>query len=284
VVNAYSYREAARILKISPARLRYWQRTDLVHPSVQDGSESGFAFRDLARLKGVLGLIERGVPLRRIRRSAEDLQLHMPEVRDPLSALRLWDERSNRVVVEHGGVLFEPGGQMVLDFRGASPSASDVTSLPQDSLTAPEWFEHGCSLDADPGTQDEAVEAYRRALEIDPAFADAHCNLGTVYYNRGRRPAALECFRRALKLEPLHLEANFNAASLLEEQRAEEAALGHYRTVLRVDPLYVDAHVNIALLYEKLGLPAKARDHWRRYLQIDPGGAWAEVARRHLGR
>lgn len=281
-MNAYSHREAARILKISPARLRYWERTDLVRPSVQDGSESGFAFRDLARLKGVLGLIEGGVPLRRIRRSAEDLQLHMPEVQDPLSALRLWDERSNRVVVEHRGVLFEPGGQMVLDFRGVAPSASEVASLPQDSLSASEWFEHGCSLDADAATQEEAIEAYRRALEIDPGFADAHCNLGTVYYNRGRRPEALECFRRALELDPLHLEANFNAASLLEEQRAEDAALGHYRTVLRVDPLYVDAHVNIALLYEKIGLRAKARHHWRRYLQIDPAGAWAEVARRHL--
>jgi tetratricopeptide (TPR) repeat protein len=283
VVNAYSHREAARILKISPARLRYWERTDFVRPSVRDGQEVAFAFRDLARLKGVLGLIERGVPLRRIRRSARDVELHLPELRDPLSALRLWDERSNRVVVEHGGALFEPDGQMVLDFRADGPPQGDVAAIPQDSLTAPEWFERGCSLDADPATQGEAIEAYRRAVELDPGFADAHCNLGTVHYNQGRRPAALECFRRALAIDPLHLEANFNAASLLEEQRDEEAALRHYRTVLRVDPLYVDAHVNIALLYEKLGLSAKAREHWRRYLQIDPGGAWAEVARRHLG-
>lgn len=284
VVNAYSHREAARILKISPARLRYWERTDLVRPSVHEGSEAGFAFRDLARLKGVLGLIEHGVPLRRIRRSARDLQACMPELQDPLSALRLWDERSHRVVVEHGGALFEPDGQMVLDFRDAAPPDRGVAALPQGTLTAAEWFERGCGLDADPATQEEAIAAYQRALEVDPAFADAHCNLGTVYYNQGRRPAALACFRRALEIDPLHLEANFNAASLLEEQRAEEAALRHYRTVLRVDPLYVDAHVNIALLYEKLGLVAKAREHWRRYLQVDPGGAWAEVARRHLDR
>jgi tetratricopeptide (TPR) repeat protein len=285
VVNAYSHREAARILKISPARLRYWERTDFVRPSVRDGHAGGktaFGFRDLARLKGVLGLIERGVPLRRIRRSARDARLHLPELRDPLSALRLWDERSNRVVVEHGGALFEPDGQMVLDFRQAAAAAGHVAALPQESLTAHEWFERGCGLDADPATQGEAIEAYRSALEIDPRYADAHCNLGTVYYNQGRRAAALEGFQRALEIDPFHLEANFNAASLLEEQREEDAALRHYRMVLRVDPLYVDAHVNIALLYEKLGLAAKAREHWRRYLQVDPGGAWADVARRHL--
>jgi tetratricopeptide (TPR) repeat protein len=284
VVIAYSHREAARILRISQARLRYWERTKLVRPSVEAGSERGFGFRDLVRLKSVLGLLERGVPLRRIRRSARDLERRLPEMEDPLGSLRLWDEGSQRVVVEHAGALFEPGGQMVLDFRrGKEAGDSDpVARLTPSPLSAAEWFERGCTLDSDPATQAEAIEAYRSALAADPRFADAQCNLGTVYYNQGRRQAALECFRKALEIDALHLEANFNTASLLEEQRADEAALRHYRTVLSVDPMYLDAHVNIALLYEKLGRKPRAREHWRRYLQIDPRGPWADVARRHL--
>jgi tetratricopeptide (TPR) repeat protein len=285
VVTAYSHREAARILRISQARLRYWERTELVRRSVEDGSERGFGFRDLVRLKSVLGLLEHGVPLRRIRRSARDLQLRLPEMEDALGSLRLWDEGSQRVVVEHAGALFEPGGQMVLDFRSGKPAGEGdpVARLAPTPLSAAEWFERGCALDSDAATQAEAIEAYRCSLAADPRFADAHCNLGTVFYNQGRRQAALECFRKAMEIDPLHLEANFNAASLLEEQRAEESALRHYRTVLSVDPMYVDAHVNVALLYEKLGRRARAREHWRRYLQIDPQGPWADVARRHLG-
>lgn len=282
-MTAYSHREVARILKISPARLRYWERTALVQPSAARGSRPAFAFRDLVRIKSVLGLLERGVPLRRIRRSASDLARRLPEVADPLGALRLWVEGSSRVVVEHGGGLFEPGGQMVLDFRSAAHRGDEIAPLaPPAVLSGADWFERGCGLDSNPGTWGEAIEAYRCALELDPDFADAHCNLGTVFYNQGRRGAAMDCFRRALEIEPLHLEANFNVANLLEEHSASEAALRHYQTVLRVDPLYEDAHVNLALLYEKLGLGGKAREHWRRYLQIDPGGPWSDIARRHL--
>jgi tetratricopeptide (TPR) repeat protein len=283
VVNAYSHREVARILRISPARLRYWERTALVRPSAQRDARPAFGFRDLVGLRGVVGLLQRGVPLRRIRRSLRDAARRLPEMRDPLASLRLWDERSRRLVLEHDGGLFEADGQMLLDFRGRSHGLEPVASLAgRTGPTAAEWFERGCALDGDPASRKEAVEAYRRALELDPEHADAHCNLGTVYYGQGKRGAALACFRRALEIEPLHLEANFNLANLLEERGEDEPALRHYRTVLRVDPLYADAHVNLALLCEKVGLRARAREHWRRYLQIEPGGAFADLARAHL--
>ncbi len=282
MVTAYSHRETARILRISQSRLRYWERTDLVRPTAEGGAGPAFGFADLVRLKGVLGLLERGVPLRRIRRSARAVQAHLPELEDPLAALRLWAEGSQRVVIEHGGAIYEPDGQMMLDFRPGEDGEVPVEAVGLAALGPAEWFERGCALDADPATQAEAIEAYQRAIALDPEFADAHCNLGTVHYNQGRRQAALDGFRRALEVDPRHLEANFNAASLLEEQRRGEAALRHYQIVLDVDPLYVDAHVNIALLYEKLARPERAAEHWRRYLQIDPHGPWADVARRHL--
>lgn len=282
MVNAYSHREAARILRISLARLRYWERTALVRPSLLRGARPAFGFGDLVRLRGVVGLLRRGVPLRRIRRSLRDAARRLPEMGDPLAALRLWDERSGRVVVEHAGGLFEPDGQMVLDFREA-PGGEAVASLGERTgPTAAGWFERGCTLDSDPAAWREAVEAYERAIALAPDYADAHCNLGTVHYGQGRRAAALACFRRALEADPLHLEANFNLANLLEERGEDEAALRHYRIVLRVDPLYADAHVNLALLYEKVGLRARAREHWRRYLQIEPEGAFAELAKGHL--
>jgi tetratricopeptide (TPR) repeat protein len=282
VVNAYSHREVARILRISPARLRYWERIALVRPSGQRDARPAFGFGDLVRLRGVVGLLRQGVPLRRIRRSLHAAAQHLPEMSDPLAALRLWDERSCRVVVEHAGGLFDSDGQMLLDFRTerAAEPVADLTELAGPS--AAEWFERGCTLDADPGRWREAVAAYERALALAPGYADAHCNLGTVHYGQGRRSAALACFRKALDSDPLHLEANFNLANLLEERGEDEAAARHYRIVLRVDPHYADAHVNLALLFEKVGLRSRARDHWRRYLQLEPNGAFADMAREHL--
>jgi tetratricopeptide (TPR) repeat protein len=288
-VTAYSLGAAARICKVSPERLRYWKRTALLEPSALGDVQTAFGFRDLVSAKAVRELLERGVPLRRIRRNLRVLRERFPGVERPLSGLRVWAEGSARVVVRHDGVLVEPDGQIVLDFStaadcGIAPlgprasTASPVLALQR----ALEWFERGCKLDSHCSTYGDAIEAYRCALEADPEFADAHCNLGSVYFNQDRRAAARACFERALEIEPRHLEANLNLATLLEEEGRNEAALRHYKAALEADPLTPDTHVSLGLLYEKLGLRRKARAHWCRYLQLDPAGTWADMARRRL--
>lgn len=282
----YSLGHAARILRVSPGRLRYWERTALLRLDRDRPPEAAPAleFRDLVCLKTVLALIDRGIPLRRIRRSVDMLRERMPELEDPLGQLRLWAEGSPQLVVDCDGRVLEPDGQLLLDFRPGGGSAAELARLDPARVeagggSALEWFERGCELDTEPATYGEATEAYQRALELDPDFADARCNLGAVFYNRGLRDEARRCFERCLELAPRHVEAHFNLANLCEEEDADEKALRHYRAALDADPLYADLHVNLALLYEKLGLPRHGREHWRRYLQLDPQGAWAEVAR-----
>ena len=171
-VSSYSYRNAARILRVSPARLRYWERTELMRPRSQDGA-SGLEFRDLVGVRAVLSLLERGVSLQRIRHSVELLRRHLPGLEDPLVALRLWADGSQRMVVEYDGVLVEPDGQMVLDFQRGPDGRQEVRPL-RDAGTSAEdrkrgaldCFELGCGFDSNPETYEQAIEAYRRAIEL----------------------------------------------------------------------------------------------------------------------
>lgn len=243
----------------------------------------------------MLTLVDRGISVRRIRRAVAVLQENLPDLDDPLAALRLWSDGSERIVVQHQGGLIEPEGQMVLDFSGAStalgePSPIDRRQDQRNGKPGTEsfvevmtQFERGCGFDSDPATYKEAISAYERCLEMDPSFADAHCNLGAVLYNSGETTPARRCFERCLEIDPRHVEAHFNLANLLEEIQCDEMALSHYRAALRSDPFYAELHVNMALLYERLAAPDSSRDHWRRYLQLDPTGTWADVARERLG-
>jgi tetratricopeptide (TPR) repeat protein len=290
-VRGYSFLEASRIAGVSHARLRAWTRAALVRPSVASGSTPGFGFRDLVGIRRIQALRQSGVSLRRIRRSVAAIRSRMPEMDDPLEALRLGADGGRRLLVQHGGALYEADGQMILDLAGDSSRRKAVTFLSEAStrsaLDAPlarEWFERGCRLDADPSTHQQAIEAYRRALAADPAFADAYCNLGAVYQERGQRGDARDCYEQALRFDPEHVEANLNLAGLLEEGGCEAVALRRYKAALRADPLHTGAHLGAALLYEKLGAPRRAREHWRRYLQLAPAGAWAKIARQHLTR
>jgi DNA-binding transcriptional MerR regulator len=286
-VSTYTVRDAARILKVSPARLRYWRRTELVAPAGTADPEA-LEFRDLVCVRGILGLLEQGVPLRRIRRTVEALRERLPEMDDPVRTLRVWAEGSPRMVVRHDGVLIEPDGQTVLDFGSDETSPDPVRPIHAEPEplsaedAAEECFARGCQLDGDPATYDDAIAAYEQGIALDPDFADCHCNLGAVHYNRGDRDGARRCFERCLRVEPHHVEANFNLANLLEEEGRDAEALRHYKVALAADPLYPDLHINLALLYEKLAVVAQARRHWRRYLQLESGGAWSDVARRRL--
>jgi len=180
---------------------------------------------------------------------------------------------------------------MMLDFAASHDEPGAVAPLPprrapaRDAASlrrAEDWFERGCTLDSDRATFSEAIAAYEASIEADPGFADAYCNLGSVYFNQGRRSPARDCFERAIEIDPDHLEANLNLATLEEEVGRDGVALRHYKVALMADPLYADTHVSMALLYEKLTVRSKAQHHWRRYLQLDPTGLWAEVARQHV--
>jgi len=284
-VSAYTLPEVARICRVSPARLRYWKRTRLLEPA---RGVRAFGFRDLVSVRTVVELIDRGVPLRRIRRSMQAVSSRIPELELPLSALRHWPHAAAKVAVHHQGVWVEPDGQTLLDFPPSGSLeqgvAAPIAPAWRDFARrlAAEWFERGCQLDSERSTYAAAIAAYQRALALDPGCADTHCNLGSVYFNQSRRALARASYERALALAPSHLEAHLNLATLLEEDGQDAAALRHYRRALALAPFIPDTHVSLALLYERLGLPRKALGCWRRYLQLAPSGAWAEIARGRL--
>ena len=297
-MSRFSLGAAARILRVSPTRLRYWERTELVRLRSEleeqlslsaDRGElhPGFDFRDLVTARAVLSLIEQGISLRRIRRSVDELRRRLPDLDEPLTALRLWADGSPRVVVRHGSTWLEPDGQLVLDFSmDDAPPVTELEQARQDAETrdwsAATWFEHGCQLDGDPRTFEAAAYAFRRAIELAPDFADAYCNLGAVLYNQGKRGEARRCFERCLEECRTHVEANFNLANMLEEGGSDQPALRHYLEAWRADPDYPDVHVHLALLYEKLGMPDQGLVHWSRLLELDPEGAWAPIARERM--
>ena len=93
----------------------------------------------------------------------------LPELADPLGALRVEPSASERVAVRHGDLLLEPEGQLLLDFALAPGDERPVVSLdavakesepvpgPDDASAC---FELGCRLDVDPRTYKEAIVAY----------------------------------------------------------------------------------------------------------------------------
>jgi hypothetical protein len=82
----------------------------------------------------------------------------------------------------------EPDGQLVLGFvcdgSPAAISSLELRRQGEDAFhAARECFIRGSELDAERATWNEAADCYRRAIELDSTFADAHCNLGSLLFN-----------------------------------------------------------------------------------------------------
>ena len=83
---------------------------------------------------------------------------------------------------------------------------------------------------------EEAAGSQRRALALDPGFATAHYDLGSILYQQGDAAGAMECFRRVFALQPdLAGGRHHHRMGWLREPEAT------CRQILARDPLNADA-------------------------------------------
>ena len=115
--------------------------------------------------------------------------------------------QAEEMLPEDPSILLNLGGAYLL--LGQHDEA--VAALTRASEVAPEepmiWCNLGAALlalsdDRDLDGQDRAIEAFRRALELDPKAANVAYNLGLVHRQREEWGAAAHYFRKALEADP----------------------------------------------------------------------------------
>lgn len=288
LADLYTRAEVARLFGLTEGRLRYWDRTGLLRPSATRGRRRLYTFQDLIGVRTAKGLLERGVPLREVRRSVDALREALPRVVRPLAELRVIAEGHAMLVRDEGGTFEPQTGQLVLDFS-VETLRSDVVRVlrreptEQDRSQAYALYLEGCRLDEDPASFEQAEARYREAIRLDPSLSNAITNLGNLCYRRGDIGGAERAYRQALQVDPDQPEALYNLGFLHAERDEPQRAAELFARALASDPTFADAHFHLALALEVQGQQAEAKPHWRRYLELEPAGEWSEVARERLG-
>lgn len=284
MLKHFSRAEVEKILGIRIGRLRYWDRIGLVKPSLRVGGRPFYDFQDLICLKTAQGLVKKGLPARRVKASVDSLKKRIPEFDGQLSSKRIYVFGS-RVLVSHKKRLIDShSGQLYLKFdldEFASEVSSGVENI-QVERTAGQWFQEGLRLEANEAGRDEALLAYREAVKLDPAFADAYVNMGAIHYARRDFIDAQRCFRLAIRRKPYHAKACFNLANVLDELNCTEESIRWYERALEAEPNFADAYYNLAAAAEKLGLLDRAVRHWKAYLKFDSQSPHAGIARKRI--
>ena len=91
-MEGFTAQQACRLTGCTPHQLRYWDRVNLVDPSIQStGGRAGrrrlYSFRDLVALRVVKSLLDNGMSVQRVRRAwsylrrTADMDTHLAEVK-----------------------------------------------------------------------------------------------------------------------------------------------------------------------------------------------------------
>ncbi len=134
---------------------------------------------------------------------------------------------------------------------------------------------------------EDAQRCYRKAIELDPEFPDAHYRLGTAYQAQHKLLDAITEYRAAMRVKSNYLFAYYSLAAVYQEQQKNEDAIWLYHEILRMDPKQYQAHNNLGIIFEGKGQYEQALKEYARAAALNPHDPTVEnnlkMAQRELG-
>ncbi|MGK2962945.1 MAG: tetratricopeptide repeat protein [Gemmatimonadaceae bacterium] len=172
-------------------------------------------------------------------------------------------------------------GMLLTDWRKPTHSSPAVSTTMTVSAEAKEFYLRGMNAWANRTKEgfDTAVVSFRRAIEIEPAYAEAYGGLANAYVllgYSGYRPAnAMFPKAKAAALRAIDLDSTLAAPyaalglELTWERRFAEAEAA-FRKSIALDPSYPTAHQWYGMLLKILGRLDEAVAETRRAAELDP--------------
>ncbi len=276
-MTSYRRQDVLRILQISSRQLQGWERAGLVP------QQESYTFQDLGQLRILRVLREEDVPAASIRHSIVAMKA-VAGMANPLLEASLV-RTGTRLAFRCDGAMVDPiRRQLLFDFERVErqPSAGQPAPLRRPGAgharNVQELFVRAVQAE-ESGEKHRAISLYEEIVAVDPSFAPAYINLGTIHFHLRKYGRAEELYRRATETDPGYVLAFFDLGNVLDELQRPDESIAAYKQALALAPRYADAHYNLALAYERKGEHRAALRHWQAYVRLDKSGPWCDHAR-----
>jgi len=242
---AMAYRKLGQSDK-AQEQLRRYERNKNIVPPVDDPLRDEMRELD----SSATSYVERGVALEQVGRIADAIQATEKAV-----------ELDPKLVLAHANLLSLYG--RVGNLEKAEEHYRAVMALNPDQFPKAH-YDYGVLL-MRKGKDKQAEEAFRRAIQINPSYAQAHNNLGYLLEREGSLPEAMAEYRKSIGSLPGFRQARFNLGRILVSQgNYKEGIEQLLQTLTPVDestPAYLYA---LGAAYGRAGDQPKALHYLRQ--------------------
>jgi protein O-mannosyl-transferase len=118
------------------------------------------------------------------------------------------------------------------------------------------------------GNAGEAINDFRKALEIWPDQSKDHNNLGKALVQEGRMAEAMNEFQTAFRISPNDPDAETNIGAALLQQGDGEEAVSHLRKVVEKFPRHAPARINLGNALLQNGQTDAAIAEYKKTLEL----------------
>lgn len=133
-----------------------------------------------------------------------------------------------------------------------------------------------------------ALADYNKALELSPNYGWAYNGKGIILERMGDIEGALECFKRATEIKPTETWHWYNQANALQSLGRFQEAIPLLQKALEMDPAHAVSWAKLGQVYRLLYEFEEAIIAYRHATKLNPDYAWAHngcgLALKALGR
>jgi tetratricopeptide (TPR) repeat protein len=159
--------------------------------------------------------------------------------------------------------------QMALKYTPRSARSSIYTSLGNISL--------------DQESYNEAIEMYKKGIEINPLAAEVYCNLGVTLWRQKEYEKAIEELETAIEIKPLVI-AYYTWGLALHDQQNYKDAIEKYKKTLEIDPRFASAYYYLGVALYNIGKYDEAIKNFQEFIELAPDDQLVDEAKRYINK
>jgi len=119
----------------------------------------------------------------------------------------------------------------------------------------------------------QAIESFKKVVEIDPTNDDAYTYIGLAYKNQEKYNQAIEAYKKAININPKSDNAYYNMGNAYRDKEKDIEAIKAYKKAVEINPKNSGAYYNVGNIYYNKKEYRESIEPYKKLIELSPRDA-----------